>query len=64
MNRYRGGKEKIEDTRFEMDSKYRQQRDANVAAAVKDAIGVAGKIGDTMDLFDDAKDELEGMKNG
>jgi hypothetical protein len=64
MKAYREGKESIEDTRFEMDSKYRQQRDANVAAAVKDAIGVAGKIGDTMDLFDDAKDELEGMKNG
>lgn len=64
MNRYRGGKEKIEDTRFEMDSKARQQRDANVAAAVKDAIGVAGKIGDTMDVFEDAKDDLEGMKNG
>lgn len=64
MNRYREGKENIEDTRFEVDSKARQQRDANVAAAVKDAIGVAGKIGDTMDVFEDAKDDLEGMKNG
>ena len=61
MKAYREGKERIEDTRFDMDSKYRQQRDANVAAAVKDAIGVAAKIGESWDGFEDSA-ELEGLK--
>ena len=64
LEQYREGKNNIADARYKADSEWRSQRDANTASAVKDAIGAAGKIGETWDAFEDAKDELEGMKGG